>query len=168
MRPKSPFVLCVLPVLLIATACQNANWRAPSAATAAAVRSEVDAMLGAVARDLHDHGEAAWTHWFTDAPTFSMATYGVVMFTDRSAAKTFLDDFAPQVAAVDLRWSDLRIEPLAADTASFGASYREQLTWRDGRVEPFAGYCTGVAVRTDDGWRLAHLNRSRPLTAAPR
>jgi hypothetical protein len=164
----------VLPATLASlVACQNAVPEARDrldmapgaldAAHAAAIQDSVRDLASAIARDLERDGPTAWLSYFLDGPEFFMASDGQLVFPSVDSATSFVRGFAPGVAHMELRWEDMRIDPLTPGTAVLAASYHEVITDTAGSESRFQGYFTGVAVHTLTGWRLRDLHWSSPV-----
>jgi hypothetical protein len=120
-----------------------------------------------ISNSLAQRGPVAWLEHFATRPGFFMASAGAVQFADRAAAETFLNGFAQTIGRVELRWADLRIEPLSPSLAMVGARYDEVMTRKDGGHLEFAGYFSGVFWHEESGWKVGHCHWSSPAAAAP-
>ena len=128
----------------------------------AGARDEVERMLAGIPAELARSGPLGWLRYFEDDPRFLMAADGRLELDGYESARRFLEEFARGIRGVELRWSNVRIDPIGATLASVAAEYREQLTDRDGhRLEPH-GYFTGLAVHTATGWKLRAAHWSSP------
>jgi hypothetical protein len=119
-----------------------------------------------IPRDLAVDGPIAWLRHFETSPAFSMAVDGRVILPGADSATAYLRALSRTVSAIDLEWTDLRVEPLAPGIAAVAAAYRESVTDTVGSSVAFAGYMTGVARHTSNGWRLQHLHWSSPVPPA--
>lgn len=150
--------------LLLTIACAPSEQSPP--ADGATVVTEIRALAATIERDLGEQGPQAWLLHFEDDPDFFMASDGGVAFHDFAAAREFLDDFAPAIASIELRWSNLRVAPLGPDQATMAASYTELLRDTEGIDTTFRGYFTATVVRTAAGWKLRNAHWSSPMSAA--
>jgi hypothetical protein len=130
-----------------------------------AIRDSVRQFAVQIARDLARDGPAAWLAHFEDHPRFFMASDGALVFPDHDSATVFVEGLARAIAAVDLDWVDLRVEPVAPGLAVIASAYHEAITDTAGATITFGGYVTGLARHTEGGWRLRHLHWSSPVPA---
>lgn len=122
--------------------------------------SAVPALAESIRIDLSRNGPRAWLRYFERSPSFYMASEGKVVFPGYAAAESAMAAFAPTVRAMDLRWLDLRVEPLGPGAATLRSSFDETITDTGGHVTRFSGYVSGIAVRGDSGWKLRSLHWS--------
>lgn len=158
--------LPVLPLLLLA-ACATSSPLSP--ADAKTVEQGVRDLLATVAVDLARDGPTGWLPHFLPGPGFFMASDGLLAFQDGDAAAAVCHEMSKRFGSMELIWSDIRVEPLTANTAAFGATYREDMQQLAGGKVHFEGYVTGTAVRIGARWQLQHLHWSRrgPVTQEP-
>jgi hypothetical protein len=100
---------------------------------------------------------------FETTPGFFMAVDGQIAFPGADSVTASVRALSRTVSAIDLEWMDLRVEPLGPGVAVIAAAYQESVTDTAGSTVAFAGYMTGVARHTPDGWRLQHLHWSSPI-----
>jgi len=146
---KSPGVL--LLVLLVAAACRSTE--------TATVEREATEALAAIPADLEREGPLAWPGHF-DAQDFAMASEGELKFASFADARAAMEAFGPTIDQMELVWSDLSVDYLEPNLASFGARYDELLVDTSGAETRFAGYVTGLMRRTDAGWRITRMHWS--------
>lgn len=131
-------------------------------------RQDVRKLMDRIAADVATSGPTAWLAHFLPARSFFMAADGALQFRGPGDADAFLHVWAPTVAEIRLAFDDVRVEVLSDDIAVIGATYEEEIALRDGTVQRYGGYFTGVAVLALDGWRLQHAHwSSPPLGARP-
>jgi hypothetical protein len=130
------------------------------ASWAASVDLEVRALAAAIAADLAREGPEAWLRHFDEGPSFFMASDGVAKFPSYDSMREFVLRFDPGISAMELSWSDVRVEALTPTLASLGAAYRESITYTSGKEVRFGGYFTGLAARTQTGWKLRNAHWS--------
>jgi len=153
----------VCTALLVALAgCASEPPPALDVASVAAVEAGVRDLAASIARDLAAEGPDGWLGHFVDGPAFFMASDGEVRFPDFATATSFVHDLDARIASMQLTWGDLRIDPLTPTMAVMAAPYDERLTDTSGTEAHFTGYFTGLAVRTESGWKLRHLHWSSP------
>ncbi|MDH5195931.1 MAG: hypothetical protein OEY20_01620 [Gemmatimonadota bacterium] len=150
-------------MLLAALACAPRSAGELDAAHAAAMRDSVVGFATTIARHLSEDGPVAWLRYFETSPAFFMASDGQVVFRSSDSATVLVEGLARTVAALNLEWVELRVEPLAPGLAVVGASYRESITDTAGVIMEFGGFMTAVARHTPDGWRLRNLHWSSPI-----
>lgn len=124
------------------------------------VELQARAALAAVPPALARAGPTAWLDHFDDAPDFWMASEGELKFASYADLRVAMEAFGPTIAEMELVWSDVSIDALTPDLASFGAGYDELLVDTSGVETRFAGYVTGLLRRTPAGWRIAQLHWS--------
>jgi hypothetical protein len=126
-----------------------------SPAKRALIKDSVDRMMQNIARDITSNGPSAWLIYFKDSPDFFMASDGKLAFHDHESARLFIENtLVKNISHINLRWSDLRIDPLTTGFASAGAEFHEEISDSSGKMTPYDGYFTGVAESTDRGWQL--------------
>ena len=164
-------------VVLIAVACGTGagTLRSGSAAAQSETRelfAQVDTrvriFMKTVAHDVTQEGPIAWKKFFADSPAFFMANDGQLAFPNSAAAAKGIEDFAKTIKNMELRWgSDLRVDPLAANLASLGVSWREIRVDTAGKRVDEGGYFTGTAQLRNGRWqfRNAHWSTSNPPPA---
>jgi len=166
MRALSIDLLACLWIGTLVAGCQSADPPALAARSQSATRGEVERLLAQIANDLAKDGLLAWLRHFSREPGFFMATYGELAFASYSDAETFLAKFAGTLRSVELVWSKVRIEPLTPDLATIGAAYAERIVHKAGAEQNYSGWFTGVARKTQSGWKLTHLHWSSPLSSS--
>jgi hypothetical protein len=147
----------------IALACGGGSRRALEPTHAEAMRDSVRQFARQIVRGLADDGPMAWLRYFETTPAFFMASDGRLVFPSNDSATVFVQHLGDVVSAIDLEWTDLRVEPLAPGIAVVAAAYREAITDTSGATTSFGGFLTGVARHTPDGWRLRNLHWSSPV-----
>lgn len=143
-------------VLLVAmlASCHTGNTQF-NAAQSALVRDSVRQLAEAISRGVSHDGPAAWLKYFEASPEFYMASEGVCVFPDINSATGFINTtLIKEIRSIQLRWSDLRIDPYSPALAGMAAVYHEDLTDTSGKVISEDGYFTGTAEKTAAGWQL--------------
>ncbi len=160
------YALLIGMYLLIVASCKEPVATIPASSASFAkdsltVKDSVTAMAMAVAKDITERGPIAWLDHFEDAPGFWMASGGRLIFPNIDSAKQFIKQvLVKNVRSIDLRWSDLQVEPLSVTLASIGANFTEVITDISGKDLPIAGYFTGTARKTSGGWKLHNAHWS--------
>ena len=125
-----------------------------------AIRREVAAYADTIALDLRRDGPRAWLRHFERTPAFFMASGGRMEFPTYDSADVLVEDLAKRIRSMELKWSDVRVDPLTPSLAVLAASFREVVTDTAGAAMEFRGYFTAVAKRSGAGWRLRNAHWS--------
>jgi len=128
------------------------------------VRDSVQLMAASIAHSVSQNGPAAWLQYFENTPGFSMASDGQLVFPGIDTAAHFINNIlVKSMYKINLRWSNIRVDPLTTQLASISAGFHEDITDSTGKTIPQDGYFTGIAHKTPQGWKLfnAHWS-SRP------
>ena len=125
------------------------------------VKDSVRQMFESIATAVSHEGPLAWLRYFENSPNFYMAADGQLVFPDNGAATNFLKNiYAKSVRSIDLRWKDIRIDPLTSRTAGVAAIFHEDITDTAGKMSPSDGYFTGIAEQTSQGWQILNSHWS--------
>jgi hypothetical protein len=127
------------------------------------VKLEVANFARTVAEGVTARGPAAWQDYFEDGAEFFMASEGEVQFADGAAARAAIPGLVRTIKAIQLRWGELRIDPLTQDLAVVAAPWNEVAVLADGKRVDERGYFTGIAERRNGSWRFrnAHWSTAR-------
>lgn len=153
--------LCI-PVLLAGTllACHT-NTGALTAAQSATVRDSVQQLTEAIAGNVSHDGPVAWLRYFEPSPAFYMASEGKLVFPNIDSATGFINTvLIKNFRSIQLRWSDVRIDPYTPALAGIAAGYHEDITDTSGKTITSDGYFTGTAEKTSAGWQLRNAHWS--------
>jgi hypothetical protein len=136
---------------------------------AAEVEREVQEFAAMVAHDVTQDGPAAWRKHFSDRPTFFMALDGKLQFPDGASAIAGIQELTRTIKHIELKWSDVRVDPLTPELAGMGAGWYEVVGMSDGKQVNSGGYFTGTAERRSGRWqfRNAHWSVAPSTAAAP-
>ncbi len=158
--------LCVLVAVFAASlaGCQPKDTSIPDAKQSTDIQAEVTLMADSIARDLNSEGPTAWLRYFDKSPQFFMASYGALAFPNFLSAADFVQEYARSVRRIELRWTNVRVDPLTTGLAVMGAEFHEVITDTAGKDVPADGYFTAVAEKTPAGWRLRDLHWSGAMT----
>jgi hypothetical protein len=149
---------CVLLIASI-TSCKNTTPPQWSSAEKYAVKDSVTIMAVNISTDVSARGPSAWVNYFENDPGFFMASNGMLVFKDYKTAKTFtLDTVAKNFKKINLSWKNLKIDPLTATYASFGADFHEDIVMANGKALAADGYFTATAHFDGTRWRLRNMN----------
>jgi hypothetical protein len=157
--------------LLLAVSCGACNSQDGSRALrperAAEVDREVKEFMAMVAHDVTQDGPAAWRKHFSDGPAFFMAVDGRLQFPDSASATTGIQEVTRTIKHIELKWRDVRVDPLTPGLAGIGAGWHEVTDLADGKRLETDGYFTGLAEQRNARWqfRNAHWSTAGPLPA---
>lgn len=130
----------------------------------ATVESSVRHFLSDVAHDVTQQGPSAWRKYFTDSPSFFMASEGHLVFPTSEAATKAILDLARTIKHIDLRWGDdLRVDPLTPDLAVVASSYSEIRTDTEDHQVTEKGFFTGLAEFRNGRWQFRNAHWSVPV-----
>jgi len=151
----------LLLTMCLAISCENSRRHVDFPENSPIVKDGATMLMTFIERDISAKGPVAWLDYFENAPGFFMATDGNLAFKNYPSAKTFiLDTLVKNITKINLRWANLKVDPLATDLASVGANFHEELTGRNGKTNSVDGYFTGTAAFTKKGWKLKNLHWS--------
>jgi len=125
------------------------------------VQGKVNKLMSIVAADVAAKGPGVWVYYLQDTSYFFMADNGQLEFKDYNAAKKFVQDtLSKSMPKVNLKWSNIRIDPLTNNIASIGADFHEDVTDSTAKVTTINGYFTATAVQIDNVWKFRNLHWS--------
>jgi hypothetical protein len=127
---------------------------------AAEVTREVKEFAEMVARDVTQDGPTAWRRHFSDGPTFFMAVDGKLQFPDSASAKAGIQELTRTIKHIELKWSDVRVDPLTPELAGMGAGWNEVVGMSDSKQVNSGGYFTGIAERRNGRWQFRNAHWS--------
>ncbi len=126
-----------------------------------AVQDSVRQMADLIARDVSSEGPVAWLKYFENSPDFFMASAGQLVFPSKDSAISYVKNkLVTTIKKIDLRWNNLRIDPLTPRLAGISADFHEDIMGFDDRKMPVDGYFTGIAKQTSEGWQLRNAHWS--------
>ena len=134
---------------------------------AAEVSREVKAFAAMVAHDVTQDGPSAWRRHFSEEPTFFMALEGKLQFPDSASAAAGIQELTHVMKHIELKWSDVRVDPLTRDLAGMGAGWNEVIDMADGKRVDSGGYFTAIAERRNGRWQFRSAHWSVAPTTAP-
>jgi hypothetical protein len=154
-----PFVQITI-LLCMATSCINhSNTYTPQQLSTAA--DSAKAMTAAISKDITTQGPLAWLKYFEDTNTFFMASRGQLAFTDYDSAKNFIQNIlVKNIKAINLQWSNQRIDALSPELVSIAANFHEDITDFSGKLLSMDGYFTAIGKQTAKGWKLHNAHWS--------
>lgn len=149
-----------IALLIVIVSC-NAKKETLTAKQIANVKDSVQQMATSIATTISQQGPTAWLRYFEDAPNFFMASEGKLVFPNYDTAKNFINNTLVKIIRkIELRWSDVRIDPLTTNLANMAATFHEDITDASGKTTPQDGYFTGLAHQTPQGWKLLNAHWS--------
>ena len=150
--------------VLLAVYCAGCNsWDGSRGLTpdrAAQVSREVKEFAAIVAHDVTQDGPAAWLKHFSERPTFFMAVEGKLQFPDSASAAAGIQKVAQMMKHIELKWSDVRVDPLTPELAGMGAGWNEVIEMADGKRVNSGGYFTALAEQRNGRWQFRNAHWS--------
>src|SRR5580704_19184367 len=144
----------LVPLIVFAISCSNKT-ESLNAKQASEIQDSVQLMFESIARNVSREGSVAWLRYFENSPDFFMTAVGQLMFPNIDTATNFINNVVVKIMPkIELRWSNMRIDPLAHKLAGISAIYHEDITDPAGNMAPHDGYFTGIAHQNPDGWKL--------------
>ena len=147
-------------MMVLMASCKSGN-QDIVAEQQAKVKTGVTQFADSIATNITRDGPIAWLKYFNDSPTFFMASDGQLVFNSHDAADKFIKTtLIKAITKINLKWSNLRIDPLTPDIAMMAANFHEDLTDNTDKTTPCDGYFTAVAQQTGKGWQLRNAHWS--------
>jgi len=158
-----PVFFRLLSIFLLQGLILSCGQKASSVTTseATSVKDSVQLLAGNTAKDISTKGPIAWLSYFEDVPDFFMASDGAIAFRDYRSAEVFIKDtLIKQIPRINLKWANIRIDPLTPQLATLAADFHEDLTITADKVVPVEGYFTATAHQTSEGWKYLNVHWS--------
>jgi hypothetical protein len=153
-------VKILIPLIVFVISCSNKT-ESLNAKQASEIQDSVQLMFESIARNVSREGSVAWLRHFENGPDFFMAADGQLVFPNIDTATNLINNVVVKsMPKIELRWSNIRIDPLAHKLASISAVYHEDITDPTGKMTPHDGYFTGIAHQTPQGWKLQNAHWS--------
>jgi hypothetical protein len=154
----------LIPLIVFAISCSNKT-ESLNSKQASEVQDSVKLMFESVAKNVSREGPMTWLRYFENTPDFFMASDGQLVFPNIDTATNLINNVVVKsMPKIELRWSNIRIDPLADKLASISAIYHEDITDPTGKMTPHDGYFTGIAHQTTQGWKLHNAHWSSKMT----
>ena len=152
-------IILFLATTLMFSCKQNAaTFTANDAAT---VKAGVQKLADSTEKAMLDKGPLGWLDYFENSPDFFMASDGSLSFSDYNTADLFIKNtLVKQISKINLKFIDMRIDPLSAQTATMGANFHEYMLDASNKSKEIDGYFTATAHLTDKGWKYRNLHWS--------
>jgi hypothetical protein len=150
----------VLLVFFLINSCNN-NIETFTAKERSLVHDSVKLMTDSIAITVTHEGPTAWLKYFENTPDFFMVSDGQLVFPNIDTAKYFINNvLVTKMPKLELRWSEVRIDPLTNEFANIAAFYHEDIPDSTGKKIPYDGYFTSIAHHTSQGWKLHNAHWS--------
>jgi hypothetical protein len=154
----------IIPLIVFTISCRN-NTEPLNSKQSSDIQDSVRLLTESIAKNVSREGPVAWLRYFEDAPEFFMAADGQLVFPNIDTATNFINNVVVKsMPKIELRWSNIRIDPLAHKLASISAIYHEDITDPTGKITPHDGYFTAIAHQTSQGWKLHNAHWSSIAT----
>jgi hypothetical protein len=161
---RNSVLVLLSSIFFFISSCNN-NIESFTPKERALVQNSVQFMADSIAKTVSKEGPAAWLRYFENAPEFFMAADGQLVFPDINTATSFINiTLIKMMPEIQLRWSNIRIDPLTINLASISAAYHEDITDSTGKMTPHDGYFTGITHQTSQGWKLLNAHWSSIAT----
>jgi hypothetical protein len=155
----------ILLTLIALTVSCSSNLETFSPQKKKAVEDSVLIMAEKIAKDVSKEGPVAWLRYFENSSDFFMASNGQLVFANYDSAKNIVNNtLVKSIAKIELRWSNIRIDPLTSGLAGMAANFHEDITDANGSKVPADGYFTAIAEQTSRGWKLRNAHWSIKAT----
>jgi len=149
-----------LGILCFALSC-NSNQAGLTSIQVTAVQDSVHKVMELIAVDVSTKGPIAWAKYFEDVPGFFMVSDGKMELPSGDSAQRFIKNtLIKNISGIQLKWSNIRIEPYTYTLAGIGANFHEDITDFSGKTISEDGYFTGIAEQVAQGWQLRNAHWS--------
>jgi len=119
------------------------------------VKEGVTQFTNNLAGDLTARGPIAWEDYIDTSANFFMADVGQLVLRSGPSAKIFIQDtLSKSITKINLKWSNMRIDPLSNTISAVGSDYHEDITNSSGITASYDGYFSGVVLFADGKWKL--------------
>jgi len=147
--------LLALPVITLATFSCNYSKPQLTPDQVATVQKGVTDFTTNLAGDLTARGPIAWEDYIDTSANFFMADVGQLVFKSGPSAKQFIQDtLSKSISKINLKWSNMRIDPLTPTIAAVGSDYHEDITNSSGASASYDGYFSATVLLTDGKWKI--------------
>jgi hypothetical protein len=115
---RSYYLIVLSFIFCFFSSCNN-NTDSFSSKERSIVHDGVQLMTESIAKDISLEGPIVWLRYFEKSPDFFMASDGQLVFPNIDTATNFINNkLIKMMPDIQLRWSNIRIEPLTANLAS--------------------------------------------------
>ena len=87
-----------------------------------------------------------------------MAVDGKLQFRDSASAIAGIQEVTRTIKHIELKCSDVRVDPLTPELAGMGAGWNEAVGMSDGKQVNSGGYFTGIAERRNGRWQFRNAH----------
>lgn len=157
---SSYILITVILLLFVLSACRNTDNDTLEQSKSAAIQDSVRTAAVKIEKDISSEGPKAWLKHFDHSSRFFMVSDGKLVFPNYDSAAVFVNNFAEHIRSIQLKWSNINIQPLTGNLAVMGADFNEAITDTSGRQMPVHGYCTALFEHQNTGWKLRNLHWS--------
>lgn len=147
--------LLLLPFITVLSFSCNYSKPQLTPSQIADVKKGVSQFSSNLAGDLSARGPIAWEDYIDTSANFFMADVGQLIFKSGPTAKVFIrDTLSKSISKIDLKWSNMRIDPLSEKIATIGSDYHEDITNSSGVSAAYDGYFSATVVLEDNKWKI--------------
>ena len=106
-------------------------------------------MMDMAAKDIFYDGPLSWLKYFKNTPEFYMASGGQMIFPSHDSATKFIKELVKQIQKkIELRWSNIRVDPMSNKFANVAVIWNKDLTDFSGNQTSHRGYFSAVSEKT--------------------
>ena len=129
--------------------------------SATETRKELNQFAIDIENGISKDGPITWLNYFEDSADFFMASNGELVFKDYQTAHSFITNvLVKNIAKINLKWRNIKVDPYAANWGYIGAYFHEDLIDQTGKTLAVDGYFTATAHKTTNGWSLRNVHWS--------
>ena len=154
-----PLLLAVMLAACVLCAAGASHSHSVTPDGASSVDQAVPAFMQTVSHSVTQDGPMAWVKYFDASPAFFMAFNGQMAFPNVAAAQEGTRTFAQTICHIELKWGDLRVDPLENEFAVVAVS------WREIQVDTVGHSFTGLAEYREGQWKFRDAHWSSPVSS---
>jgi hypothetical protein len=158
MSMKKGRLVAALVALLIVLG--GGRWAGRVLASGSAEEDSVKLFMATVANDVTQNGPTTWLKYFESSPAFFMVAHGQLVFPNNAAAEEGTKSFAASIQHIELKWGEVRVDPLTENFVVVGAPWHEVWVNTAGQSTEMNGYFTGLVERKSGGWQFRNAHWS--------
>lgn len=118
------------------------------------VRQDAFDMLHHYHEAMERDGLLAEFEFLDDSPEFFWIPPGYMSALDYDSVKTILENNAPAISSIQIKWENLEVNALTSETATFHGVVISAMTDTSGQVNSARMLESGTLIRRTDGWKL--------------
>ena len=122
------------------------------------IKSSVQKMMDIAAKDIFYNVPLACLKYFENTPDFYMASGEQMVFPSHDSATKFIKELVKQIQKIELRWGNIRVDPMSNKFANVAVIWNEDLTDFSGNQTSHSGYFSAVSEKTIQGWQLRNAH----------